>query len=703
MKENFILFLILIVSVFPLFSDEKLSQEHKDWLETAKPIITKMEKEIFLQLKTNEERDRFIQIFWKQRDPMPDTSENEFYKDYMKRVRFSDFNFGRQSSKRGNQTERGYYYLLLGPPLERQIFDTQSQFLPLELWYYKGEIRFGLPPYFYLLFYQPQGIGEYRLYYPGEGPEKLVIPSYSGSALTREQAFKAIKIISAELANASLSYLPGEGSLGMGTISSSNMIISNVRSVAEKKFPDEYARTYLTYKDYVETEYSHNFFESSYMVKVFENFGQSFIHWAVEPKKVNFGFYDGRYYAAFSLILKIEDMQGNPVLEREEEISLWITPEQYKEHEQHLFSIQDVLPVIPGNYKMFFLLKNKTAKDFTSFQTEVSIPEKNSGPSLSNLLLYHSLQDLGENQRQAFKAFSFEGRQFLFNTENNFLPQGEMGVYCQLHNLSPEDKSTSAIFLLEIFSLSASTPVMSQKKSLEEVLVSESGGIEVGPFSLSSFDPGYYHADVSILDASGHKILSERGNFILLSQPYPVVPWVYSKQHRPFPEPTQLFILATQSFMTRKYEQAHSYLDQAIKIKDEPATRLLLGKVLYALQRYQDSLTAVFPVYQSAGDREAAKLIAANYAALEDWSSALIYLEKLMAQATEINVLNLAAECYLNLKQPEKALLLLRKSLELNPAQTHMKDLEEKIKKQLKIKNNHYEPGLFTNQDCCSG
>ena len=148
--------------------------------------------------------------------------------------------------------------------------------------------------------------------------------------------------------------------------------------------------------------------------------------------------------------------------------------------------------------------------------------------------------------------------------------------------------------------------------------------------------------------------------------------------------------------MIREYEQAHSYLDQAIKIKDEPATRLLLGKVLYALHRYQDSLTAVFPVYQSAGDREAAKLIAANYAALEDWSSALVYLEKLMAQATEISVLNLAAECYLNLKQPEKALLLLRKSLELNPAQPHMRDLEEKVKKQLKIKNNHYEPGLFT-------
>lgn len=691
MKKNFILLIALIFFVFPLLSQKKnLSQEHKDWLKTVEPIITKIETEIFLLLKTDEERNRFIQIFWKQRDAMPDTSENEFYEEYMRRVRFADFNFGRQTSKKGSQTERGYYYLLLGPPLERQIYDTQSQLLPLELWYYKGEVRFGLPPYFYLLFYQRQGVGEYRLYYPGEGPEKLVIPSYFGRLLTRDLAFKLIKEISAELANASLSYLPGEGSLSMGTISSSNTIIANVHSLAEKKFSDEYARTYLVYKDYVETEYSHNFFESSYMVKVFENFGQSFIHWAVEPEKVNFGFFDGRYYAAFNLILKVEDMQGNPVLEREEEISLRITPEQYKEHERHLFSIQNVLPIISGNYKLFFLLKNKTAKDFTSFQTEVLIPEVNSGPFLSNLLLYHSLQDLRENQRQAFKAFSFEGSQFLFNTENNFLPQEEMGIYCQLHNLSPEVASTNATFLLEIYSLSASSPVMSQRKPLEEVLVSESRGIEVGPFTLNSFSPGYYRAEVSILDASGHKILSESENFILLSQPHPVLPWVYSKQHKPFPEPSQLFTLATQSFMTRKYEQAHSYLDRAIKMKDEPATRLLLAKVLYALHRYQDSLTVVFPLYQSAGEREAAKLIAANYAALEDWTSALVYLEKLMAQATEISVLNLAAECYLNLNNPEKALPLLQKSLELNPAQTYIKNLEEKTKKQLKIKDNHY-------------
>jgi GWxTD domain-containing protein len=108
MKKNFIMILTLIVFVFPLFSDEALSPEHKDWLELVSPIITKIEHDVFLKLETQRERATFIQVFWKQRDPLPDTSKNEFFQEYMKRVQFADFNFGRQTSKKGSRTERGY-------------------------------------------------------------------------------------------------------------------------------------------------------------------------------------------------------------------------------------------------------------------------------------------------------------------------------------------------------------------------------------------------------------------------------------------------------------------------------------------------------------------------------------------------------------------------------------------------------------------
>ncbi len=683
MKKNFIFFFVFLLIAPHLTPEEKLLPEHKNWLELVDPIITKTEKEVFLKLKTIQERNKFIQLFWKRHDTLPETNENEFFKEYMKRVSFADLNFGRGTSKKGSQTERGHFYLLLGPPLERHIYATSSELWPLELWYYRGEQEYGLPPYFYLIFYQPRGLGEYRLYYPGvEGPENLVIPSGS-EALTRATAYKAMKQLSGELASASLSYLPGESTFGMGS-ASSNIIISNAYSLAEKKFSDAYARSFLYYKDQIDVDYTHNFVQSSSKAKVFKNGDQFYIHWTLEPKKINFAAYQGKYYSTFQLNQRIEDIQGNLVLEKEDEIPIQITPEQYKQHERQLFALQDILPVISGNLKLFFLLKSKTAKDFTSFETKVFVPQEGSGPFLSNLLLYHSSEELKEGEKRKLKAFAFGGKQYVINAQNNFLPQEEIGLYCQVYNL--EEKSNKSL-LVEILPMNVETPVQSYKKSLTEVLAPDSNGIDFGSFSPSSLKPGYYRLQVSLLDEEGEKLLTERENFILLSQSYPIIPWIYSKMHT-FPGSEQLFTLASQYFMTNNYQRARSLLEQALKMRNEPKTRLLLAKSLYALKQFKDSLAIVFPVYHATQNREAAKIIAVNYAGLGDWSTALVYLEKLMEQAAEISVLNLAAECYLNLNQPEKALPLLQKSLELNPDQAKIKELEEKTKKHLENKQD---------------
>jgi tetratricopeptide (TPR) repeat protein len=82
--------------------------------------------------------------------------------------------------------------------------------------------------------------------------------------------------------------------------------------------------------------------------------------------------------------------------------------------------------------------------------------------------------------------------------------------------------------------------------------------------------------------------------------------------------------------------------------------------------------------------REAAKVLAAGYAALKDWASALGYLNKLLAEATEVSVLNLAGECQLNLGRPDQALPLLQKSLQLDPNQPTVKTLLEKARAGIK-------------------
>ena len=49
------------------------------WLTEDVPyIITPAERDAFRKLKTNDEREKFIETFWRNRDPDPETEENEY-------------------------------------------------------------------------------------------------------------------------------------------------------------------------------------------------------------------------------------------------------------------------------------------------------------------------------------------------------------------------------------------------------------------------------------------------------------------------------------------------------------------------------------------------------------------------------------------------------------------------------------------------
>jgi GWxTD domain-containing protein len=681
MKNYWFLCLFVPVLAGLFFAQDELPPRQREWLEDVSPIITKAEREIFSRLKTEAERDKFIRFFWRQRDPLPDTVENEFYKEYMDRIRSADQTFGHGSFKRGSQTERGYFYVLLGPPLERSQYTTQSQLWPLELWFYKGEVEFGLPPYFYLIFFQPQGSGDFRLYSPGvDGPEKLVVPTMAARTLGRSTAYQIIKQINAELAGAALNYVPGEQTLDSSGIASGT-VLASVRSLPEKKFSDTYARNYLSYKDYVETEYSDNFIDSSFTAKIFRHGGQAFIHWTAEPRKINFAARGDRYQAAFELVLRLERPDGGLVLEKTEEIPLSVTPEQYKAHERQVFAFQDILPVIPGRFRLLGLLKNKTARDFTSFNAMITVPAAPSDLWLSDLLLYHSRETMTGGGGRGLRPFSFGGYHYLVNARSEFPPGAEPGAFLQLPGFKRKKLSPQTPFIIEIRAADSETVALSRNGILSDALAPDGESLDTGPFGLDGLKPGYYSAELSLADEKGGKIISAKGNFVLLSQPFPVVPWVYARVYPPFPSAEHLSLLASEHFLSGEYDRALDLADQAVRLKDDPPNRILQAKSLFALNRNREALAAAVPVYEATKSREAGKVAAAAHAALKDWPAALAILEELLSGATEVSVLNLAGLCHLNLNQPERALPLFEKSLQLAPDQPAIKALVEKSRK----------------------
>src|SRR5437870_981659 len=93
--------------------DELLSEAWADG--PVRHLLSAEERRSFSQLSDPVSRSEFVTSFWKARDPKPETPENEFRKEFEKRVAFADSHFT-QGEVRGSLTDRGMVFLLLGPP-----------------------------------------------------------------------------------------------------------------------------------------------------------------------------------------------------------------------------------------------------------------------------------------------------------------------------------------------------------------------------------------------------------------------------------------------------------------------------------------------------------------------------------------------------------------------------------------------------------
>ena len=70
---------------------QELSETYKKWLdEDVRWIITDQEKKAFMSLSNDEERDAFIEQFWRRRNPNPDSPENEFREEHYRRIAYAN-------------------------------------------------------------------------------------------------------------------------------------------------------------------------------------------------------------------------------------------------------------------------------------------------------------------------------------------------------------------------------------------------------------------------------------------------------------------------------------------------------------------------------------------------------------------------------------------------------------------------------------
>lgn len=156
---------------------EALPQKYRDFLTLTELIITEDEKEVFLQIKEDYQRDKFIDNFWKRRSLDSIGMRTDYRAVYTRRVQQAIEQWGNLHN------DRAKVFVLQGPPEAVIPIDCQDIYNPLQIWYWERmEV---LKTKLYLIFYQPYGTGPYKLWLPIDGRGVLLagVNSSAGMAM----------------------------------------------------------------------------------------------------------------------------------------------------------------------------------------------------------------------------------------------------------------------------------------------------------------------------------------------------------------------------------------------------------------------------------------------------------------------------------------------------------------------------------------
>lgn len=174
----------------------EVKEVYKKWMNNdVAYIITEQEKKAFKALATDDERENFIENFWRRRDPNPDTEENEYREEYYERIAYANERFA--SGIPGWKTDRGRVYIAHGKPdsieshpsggsYDRPAYEGggSTTTYPFEIWFYRHleGVGNGLE----IEFVDPTGTGEYRL--ARNADEKDALKFIPGSGLTTSES-----------------------------------------------------------------------------------------------------------------------------------------------------------------------------------------------------------------------------------------------------------------------------------------------------------------------------------------------------------------------------------------------------------------------------------------------------------------------------------------------------------------------------------
>ncbi len=496
---------------------KELDSQYKQWLnEDVVYIISPSERNAFLQLDTNEEREQFIEQFWLRRSSNPDLPENDFKEEHYRRIAYANEHFA--SGIPGWKTDRGRMYIMWGPPDEidshpmggtwdRPMEDgggTTTTY-PWETW--RWRYLEGIGENIELEFVDTTGSGEYHITMdPSEKDALLHVPGAGLSLLeSMGLASKTDRFTRSDGTN--LPTAMGGTPASMDEFNRLDLY-AKVQKPPEVKFKDlEAIVTARILRDQLKFMWRTDF------MKVTNDTVLVPITIQVPNGQLTFQSKDGIHSATMNVFGRVSTLTGRVVQTFEDPVAKDF-PDSLFQQSLKLQSIyQKALPLRPGLYRLDIVIKDVQSGNVGVVNTRLAVPRyADDKLDASTLILADELQHVPANQIGAGQ-FVLGSTKVRPRLESDFKTDGRLGIYLQVYNLKPDEKThkSNATFLYTV------------KKGSEQVMQFKETSVEMKQtgdqvtierwLPLSTLSPGKYTLEINATDGIANQSISKSADF----------------------------------------------------------------------------------------------------------------------------------------------------------------------------------------------
>ena len=491
--------------------EQELQTAYKKWLqEDVAYILTGEEKEAFLHLNSDEEREQFIEQFWLRRDPTPDTVENEFREEHYRRIAYANERFS--SGKPGWRTDRGRIYIAWGPPDDIESHPSGGAYYrpieegggststyAFEIWRYR--YLEGVGQEVILEFVDPSMSGEYRLTMdPSEKDALLNVPG-AGLSFLEEMGLADKSSRFDRTDGTRLPLRPGElGNQLRGTRGAWEAFDRMQQYAAILKAPPV---KFADLEALVTTRISFNLLPFDVRLDFLRVTDQSIlvpVTVAIKKKDVTFQLKDGLHQSTINVFGRVTTMTGRIVDTFEDVLRLDVPPSLLERTLEERAVYQKALALRPGLYKLNLVLKDLNSGNIGTVEQRLVVPRFEENQLAHSSLILADLIERVPSRNVGSGQFVIGNSKVRPAVGETFGPNDRMGIYLQVYNLGVNDQTHKPDATIEYLIRQGEKTVAHFAENTTEM---ERAGEQITlekVLALKDLAPGEYTLDIKVTD-----------------------------------------------------------------------------------------------------------------------------------------------------------------------------------------------------------